>query len=281
MTLARFPVPLRRLVRLSGLALHLLWGTVLAGGVFPLVSRARRDRIVSRWSRGLLAVLGVRPALGPLPAFEGGALLVCNHISWLDIYLIHAARHVHFVSKSEVRDWPLIGWLAHQSGTLFIERRRRADTARVNAEMHGLMKQGAWVAVFPEGTTGDGRTLRRFMPSLLQPAVELGVPIVPAALRYRTPDGAYTAAPAYVDLSLWGSLKQIVSAPGLVAELTFGEPIAPDTHRRELARQAEAAVADLLGLPRPTDADRAPDLTQRRDAVPRDSASRTARDPRV
>ena len=106
-----------------------------------------------------------------------------------------------------------------------------------------------WVAVFPEGTTSDGRGLRRFMPSLLQPAVELDCPIVPAALRYRTLDGEPTSAPAYIDdIGMWQSLRHIVSAPGIIAELQFGEPIPPDGHRRELAAQAEKSVAGLLGV---------------------------------
>jgi 1-acyl-sn-glycerol-3-phosphate acyltransferase len=103
--------------------------------------------------------------------------------------------------------------------------------------------------VFPEGTTGDGRGLRRFMPSLLQPAVELNCPIVPAALRYRTLDNTHSAAPAYIDdLSMWQSLIQIVNEPGLIAELHFGEPIQPNGHRRELAAQAHAVTARLLGV---------------------------------
>jgi 1-acyl-sn-glycerol-3-phosphate acyltransferase len=115
--------------------------------------------------------------------------------------------------------------------------------------MRELMQSGAWVAVFPEGTTSDGRGLRRFLPSLLQPAVELNCPIVPAALRYRTLGGEYSVVPAYIDeMSLWQSLKQIVDAPGLVAELHFGAPIRPLGHRRELAAEAEQSVAVLLGL---------------------------------
>ncbi len=111
------------------------------------------------------------------------------------------------------------------------------------------MTSGAWVAVFPEGTTSDGRGLRRFLPSLLQPAVELNCPIVPAALRYRTLHGEQSTAPAYIDgVGMWQSLRQIASEPGLVAELRFGDPIAPAGHRRELAAQAERAVADLLGV---------------------------------
>lgn len=275
MTLARLPVPLRRLLRTSRVLLHLLWGMTLAGVVFPFIRQGRRDRIVMYWSRRLLDALGVRPTIGALPPVDGGALLVCNHVSWVDIYLINTARHVHFVSKAEVRGWPVIGWLAHASGTLFIERGRRADTARINAEMHALMATGAWVAVFPEGTTGDGLTVRRFMPSLLQPAVELGVPIVPAALRYRTLDGDYSPAPAYVDgVNLWQSLTRIVCAPGLVAELTFGEPIAPDGHRRELAQRAEATTTRLLGVPaRPDSGPGSVESSRAPAAAPADTAS--------
>jgi 1-acyl-sn-glycerol-3-phosphate acyltransferase len=246
--LSRAPVTLRRAVRIGLLTLHLAWGIALVGLAFPLLPTPRRDRLITAWGRGLLTMLGVRARSGAAPAVPGGALLVCNHVSWLDVFLIFTAQRVHFVSKSEVREWPVAGWLAHRTGTLFLERGRRADTARINAEMRALMQGGAWVAVFPEGTTSDGRGLKRFLPSLLQPAVELGCPVVPAALRYRTVAGEYTAAPAYVDqMSLWQSLRQIVDAPGLVAELRFGEPIPPTAHRRELAAQAEASVARLLG----------------------------------
>lgn len=246
---ARLPVPLRRAIRIGLLMLHLVLGVMLAGLTFPLLGAARRDRIIMAWARRLLRVLGVHARVTPAPILPGGALLVCNHVSWLDIYLVYAAQRVHFVSKAEVRAWPVAGWLAHKTGTLFLERGRRADTARINAEMHTLMQGGAWVAVFPEGTTSDGRSLRRFLPSLLQPAIELGCPIVPAALRYRALGGGYSAAPAYIDeMSLWQSLKQIVSEPGIVAELQFGEPIPPQGHRRELAAQAEQSVARLLGL---------------------------------
>ncbi|MBT9538657.1 1-acyl-sn-glycerol-3-phosphate acyltransferase [Thiobacillus sp.] len=247
--LAHLPAPLRRVIRTSLLLLHLVLGVTLAALVFPLCRTALRDRIIMAWARQLLRVLGVRLQAGPPPALPKGALLVCNHVSWLDIYLIYAARRVHFVSKAEVRNWPVAGWLAHKTGTLFIERGRRADTKRINAEMRLLLQSGAWVAVFPEGTTSDGRGLLRFLPSLLQPAVELNCPVVPAALRYRSLTGEYCAAPAYIDdISMWQSLMQIVSEPGIIAELQFGAPIVPDGHRRELAAQAEAATARLLGV---------------------------------
>lgn len=246
------PVPLRRALRISLLMLHLAWGSILAGLIFPLLTLAQRNRRITAWAQRLLRILGVRLRADAAPSLPGGALLVCNHVSWLDIYLIYAAQRVHFVSKAEVRNWPVAGWLARKTGTLFIERGRRADTARINVEMRALMQSGAWVAVFPEGTTSDGRGLRRFMPSLLQPAVELNCPVVPAALRYRTLDGEYTAAPAYIDdLTMWQSLRNIISEPGLIADLQFGDPILPNGHRRELAARAEVATARLMGLRRP------------------------------
>src|SRR5512138_2253123 len=161
---ARLPAVLRRFVRTSLLALHLAWGVTLVGLAFSVVGPARRDRIIMAWSRRLLGILGVRARIDTAPAVPGGALLVCNHISWLDVYVIYAALRVHFVSKSEIRAWPVAGWLAHKAGTLFLERGRRTDTARVNAEMGSLLEGGAWVAVFPEGTTSDGRGLKRFLP---------------------------------------------------------------------------------------------------------------------
>lgn len=259
-TAAAISIRLLTIGRLSRLLLHLAWGVTLAGLAFPFLGPERRDRVIMAWSRRLLRIVGVELRMNAAPSLPEGALLVCNHVSWLDVYLVLAAQRVHFVSKSEVRAWPVAGWLAHKTGTLFLQRGRRADTARINAEMRELMAGGAWVAVFPEGTTSDGRGLRRFLPSLLQPAVELDRPIVPAALRYRTPGGDYCRAPAYVEgVSLWQSLMQILSEPDIVGELHFGAPIAPNAHRRELAAQAEAAVAAMLGVsPGASPADSAP-----------------------
>lgn len=245
------PANLRLAFRLARLALHIVVGVTLTAVLLPVAGTALRDRVIGAWSRRLLAVLGVRLAAGSAPP-AGGALLVCNHVSWLDIYAILGTRRVHFVSKSEVRNWPVLGWLAARTGTLFVERARRADTVRINAEMAGLIAAGAWVAVFPEGTTTDGRGLKRFLPSLLQPAVDLACPVVPAALAYRTPAGDYSAAPAYIDdISLWQSVCRIAREPETVVELRFGEPIRPDGHRRELAAAAEAAVAGLLRIDLP------------------------------
>lgn len=220
----------------------------MVGLLFGFYSPPRKDQAISRWSAKLLRILGIRPVAGTPPVFAQGALLVANHISWLDIFVILAVRRVHFVSKHEVRNWPAVGWLAYRAGTLFIQRARKADTARVNSEMHALLQAGAWVAVFPEGTSTDGRRLLRFLSSLLQPAIAENVPVVPAALKYRTPDGRYTDAPAYADeISFGTSLWHITGEKEIVAHLQFCAPI-HGQDRRSLAESARREIATCLGF---------------------------------
>lgn len=241
-------VLLRRLYRLARLSLHLLLGVFQAAVLFGFYSLATRDRVISRWSGKLLEILGIRLVTSTPPEFAQGALLVANHISWLDVFVIHATRRVHFVSKHEVRNWPVIGWLAWRAGTLFIRRARKSDTARINLEMHALLRDGAWVAVFPEGTSTDGRRLLRFLPSLLQPAVDENLPVLPAALRYLTPAGAHTGAAAYADeLSFAASLWRIAGEKEIVAQLAFCAPIRGGS-RREIASSAYREIAFALGF---------------------------------
>ena len=118
----------------------------------------------------------------------GATLLLANHISWLDIVAIHAvAPQARFVSKADVLAWPLLGWLIKGAGTLFIERERKRDALRVLHQVAEALKAGDTVAVFPEGTTGDGATLLPFHANLLQAAIATGTPVQRVALRYSDP----------------------------------------------------------------------------------------------
>ncbi|HEX6734672.1 MAG TPA: lysophospholipid acyltransferase family protein, partial [Azonexus sp.] len=108
-----------------------------------------------------------------------GALLVANHISWIDIYVINAALPAAFVSKAEVRGWPLIGWLAARHDTIFLRRGSRGHARLINAEIAEVLGRGQHVAVFPEGTTTDGCSLLHFHAALLQPALAAGRPVLP------------------------------------------------------------------------------------------------------
>jgi 1-acyl-sn-glycerol-3-phosphate acyltransferase len=238
--------------RLARLVLHLLVAVIKAALLLPRIGRNRRTELIRRWSAGVLAILHVRLSVrGEVPDVSAaGVMFVANHISWLDIYLLDAVRPVRFVSKAEVRAWPVIGWLAVKIGTLFIERARRHDTARAGREVVDALRQGDCVAVFPEGTTSNGTLLRPFHASLLQSAINSEARIWPVAIRYVHRDGTANLSPAYVDnMSFTASLFRILDEPELVAEITYLEPLpVQGRSRRELAVLAERAIANALNL---------------------------------
>lgn len=243
---------LTRSYRIVRLLVHLLYAVAMTELLFPWVRTKTRLRLERRWSAGLMRIMNIRVRVqGTPPDLDThNLMLVANHISWLDIYLLSAVRPARFVSKSEVRSWPVVGRLAYRAGTFFIDRARRHDTARVNHEMSAALSNGGCVAVFPEGTTSHGDKLLPFHASLLQPAVHSESKIWPAAIRYTHADGSLNLGATYVgEVSFGESLAEILSQHELVAELIFLAPIA--THgktRRELARLAEQAIADALNL---------------------------------
>lgn len=241
-----------RTARLSLLVLHLLAGVVKAALLLPSADQARRVDLIRRWSARVLAILNIRLVVkGNVPDFSTASVVfVANHISWLDVYLLGAVCPVRFVSKSEVRAWPVIGWLAVRVGTLFIERARRHDTARANQAVVDALRQGDCVAMFPEGTTSNGTLLRPFHASLLQSAINRGVRLWPVAIRYANRDGSVNLTPAYVDdMSFAASMSRILMEPELVAEITYLEPLSVQGRsRRELAVLAETAIANALNL---------------------------------
>lgn len=232
------------------MGLHLLYGVLTIILLFPWLSEHNRNRIIRRWSRGILAILNIRMrASGELPGLDTrNVMVVSNHISWLDIYVLNAVRPVRFVSKMEVLSWPLIGWLAKRTGTLFIDRTKRHDTARVNHQLAAVMNSGGVVAIFPEGTTGDGSKLLPFHASLLQPVVQSHSHLLPVALRYTHADGSLNKAPAYVDdLTFGQSLAMILGQKTIYVEVEFLPHIpARSKERRELAREAELAISQVL-----------------------------------
>lgn len=239
---------LRASWRLLRAFVHMLRGWWTIRRRFPGLTPVEREREVERWARRMLALMGVRLELQGTPPASGPVLLVCNHLSWLDILAIHAARHVRFVSKSDVRRWPVIGTLADGAGTLYIERERRRDALRVAHHMAEALRAGELIAVFPEGTTSDGQDVRPFHANLLQAAISAAAPVQPMALRFvDDASGLPSLAPRYIDddnliTSLWNTL----GAPPLRAIVHFGEPqAAPGRERRAWAASLHADVRTL------------------------------------
>ncbi|MDH4391105.1 MAG: lysophospholipid acyltransferase family protein [Aquabacterium sp.] len=243
--LVRVPLVLWRLLRVL---LHVLHGMAVMALRFPSLDAAGRQARIQWWSAGLLRAVGVGLQVRGQPR-PGPTLLVANHVSWLDIAALHAAApRARFVSKADVRQWPLLGWLVAGAGTLFIERERKRDALRVVHAMAQALAAGEMVAVFPEGTTGPGPELLPFHANLLQAAIATSTPIQPAVLRFADARHRFSPAVAYVgDTTLLQSLWMVASARGLVAHVDLLAPQG-STHadRRALAEHLRQGMAAQL-----------------------------------
>ncbi len=249
----RAPVALR-LYRLARLALHLFRGLAIAALLFPRMPESARRREMLRWSRKLLSILSVTLREEGVPErLPQRCMLALNHISWIDIFVIDARFPATFIAKSEVRAWPLVGWLSTLVGTLYIERGKRSAARHARQAIVAELERGTLVAVCPEGTTTFGRSLEPFHAALFQPAIDAGATVQPVALRYLDPAGRHTDAAGYVgETSLLASVWTIVSTRRMVARLSFLAQLpAGDQTRRALAEMAEAAIAESLDVPAP------------------------------
>ena len=227
--------------------LHLLWGLVVAAVLFPLVPAGVSGALVRFWSRALMFVLGIRleiPTGRAPPPAPLGALLMMNHISWADVFVLAAVTPARFVAKAEVQRWPLIGRFASAVGTVFVERGRRQSISSVNRVVSARLRSGQSIGVYPEGTTTDGSCLLRFHSNLVQAALDAGAPVIPVAIDYRQ-DGRPTAAAAFVgEMTLIESLWRILVTPRLTARL----------HWLSRRRRPEPAPAPWLASDRPAPA---------------------------
>lgn len=239
--------------RLLRVAAHLLRGLLTCALVFPFADADVRRGHVKRWSARLLVLCRVEVRI----LHERGApdapraLIVSNHVSWLDIFVINAMHPCRFVAKSDIRDWPLIGWLCEKAGTIFIARGRMRDVRRIYQDLVASLRAGEHVAFFPEGTTAAQGALLPFHANLFEAAIEARVPVQPYALRYLDAQGRLHPAADFVgDMTFAQSMHAILNAEPMIAELTLLPPIPVAdhvAHRRDLADAAYAAIEAALG----------------------------------
>jgi 1-acyl-sn-glycerol-3-phosphate acyltransferase len=242
---------LKACAKLLAGAWHLLKGVWTIATRFPKASSAQRAQHIADWARGMLALLNVQLEIRGQPITQGPLMVVANHISWLDVLVMLAAQPVRFVSKAEVRHWPLIGWLATQVGTLYIERTSRRDALRVVHQVAAALQAGKIIAVFPEGTTTDGRSLLPFHGNLLQAAISASSPVQAVALRFLdVPTQDISLSPAFVgDENLLDSVWKMLITEPVLAQLHFLPPLASvEQDRRVLAEQLQQQIAQILHL---------------------------------
>ena len=239
---------LRACWRVLRLVLHAAQGLLVVALRFPRLSVEQQQARVQAWALGLLACAGVTLEVRGTPPSQGPVLLVANHLSWLDIPVMHAARYCRFISKSDLQDWPIVGTLATAAGTLYIRRESRRDALRMVTSMRDALLAGEVLAVFPEGQTGDGRALLPFHANLLQAALDAGAPVQPVGLRFLDGIGGATSdAPSFVgDESFLGSVWRTLKAPGITAVVHFGAPERALGRDRRAWSQALHAAVDAL-----------------------------------
>ncbi|MBI5720087.1 MAG: 1-acyl-sn-glycerol-3-phosphate acyltransferase [Burkholderiales bacterium] len=239
---------LRGAWRLARVAMHGLHGLAVVLFVFPHLDLAARQVRIRWWAGRMFRLFGMRLEVSG-PFRPGAKLLVANHVSWLDILAVHAAcPEARFVSKAEVRHWPLVNRLVDAARTLYLQRERARDALRVVHEMAQALQHGDTVAVFPEGTTGTGHELLPFHANLLQAAISTGTPAQPVVLRYADADAPVSTAVDFTgDITLVQSLwalararRMVVSVQVLTAQGTL------HADRRALAERLRQLIAEAL-----------------------------------
>lgn len=221
--------------------------------VFPRIESSRRDGIIERWCREVLDILHVSVSVHgrPMPRNASPVMFVANHVSWMDVLLLNACRRMRFVAKMEVRSWPLIGWIAARTDTVFFKRTSPHQLARVMQSMTAMLGRGDCIALFPEGTTTDGTSVHTFHSGLFESAIRANAPIRPVGISYLRPDGSPDADVAFVgDESLVSSILNVLSRPATLARLSFSPPIDGSIgDRRRLAALCQKAVERTLTDP--------------------------------
>ena len=206
------------------------------------VSKARWLQRVCRRALGALAV-----SIESRGTPARGAVIVSNHVSYMDILLLAAVTPVVFVSKKEVRSWPVFGWFAEKAGTRFIDRTKRGDVRRIAEEIGPVMSADLTVVLFLEGTTTDGAGVLPFKSSLLEPAVVHGWKIVPAAVGYTVPAGRSVEREVcwWGDMTLMPHLLNFTTLPWIRAKVVWGAPSIGGGDRKLLAESLHGQVSAL------------------------------------
>ncbi|MFV9475164.1 lysophospholipid acyltransferase family protein [Advenella sp. RU8] len=212
-------------IRAPALILLLAFGICTSFLLFPLLKQAARDSIIRYWSCCLMKVCGVRVIVEGQPILKGAVMWVANHVSWIDIFILNCCRSTSFIAKSEIRKWPVIGWLVASVGTIFIERGQRHAISRVSKSILELFRHDACVGLFPEGTTSDGLDMRSLHTSLFEPPLRAMVPIQPVALVFMQ-HGKRSGAMAFVgEQTLVNNIWHLLSSRDVLVYIRFLEPL--------------------------------------------------------
>jgi 1-acyl-sn-glycerol-3-phosphate acyltransferase len=244
---------LRTLWRLPLLLLHVTLGLAITVALISPLGRAFRVRgepgdewVIRTWSKLMLRCFGmrVRRVGEPLP---GGVMFVANHVSWIDITLLHSQRVVGFVAKKEIERWPLIGFLASRGGSIF---HHRGDNESLHGVMHQMLERlraGRAIGVFPEGRTCNGQEVNVFHARIFQPAVLAQCMVQPVALKYGPGGAAQTVVAFQKRENFLQNFWRLLGEPPRPVEVHFLEPTAAEGQgRRQLAEVCRERIVAAM-----------------------------------
>ncbi len=241
--------------RITRVIVHIWIGLFICAVVFPWSQSGRRVRLIRAWSRQLLVLFRVEVQILNQPPDSGAehtehVMVVANHVSWLDIFVLNSVQPCHFVAKADIRDWPLMGYLSEKSGTIFLARGKQREVRRVYEGLVHQIQAGKRIAFFPEGTTAAQGNILPFHANLFEAAIEAKVPVQPFSLRYIDADGKLESAVDFIgDMTFVASMQAILKSGKITVELHQLPIISTtDAHRREVARAAHLSVATSLGI---------------------------------
>jgi len=212
-------------------------------------SRVARAFWLHRWSRVLLWRwdVGIESS-GAMPM---SGLVVSNHLSYLDVLAFSALGPCIFVSKAEVKSWPLFGVLATAAGTIFVDRKRARSAPESNGEIEAVLREKIAVVLFPEGTSSGGSTVIPFRSSLFEAAIRSNEPVTPASIRYEAEGGCAEREVCYwADMIFGPHLLKLLSLVSVASYIRFGGKIHARGDRKVVARLAHQAVVELSGIGR-------------------------------
>lgn len=246
---------LTRYLRVARVIFHTCLGLVIASVLFPLASNQLKTKLIQWWCKGLLAAFNIQVnTTGAVPnphhALTGN-MFVANHISWSDIHALNSVIPLRFIAKSEIKSWPIFGFLVSKANTLFIDRSKKQDAKRTIDLAHTSLQSGDNLCFFPEGTTTDGTEIKPFKTSLIQAAILAKSPIYPVALHYPNADGSINTQIAYAgETTLVESMRNMLLQKKPVIELHFFSPITPAEYdsmdRRTLTLHIEGLIRKQL-----------------------------------
>ena len=228
--------------------IHLFIGTLFII-FFPIINRKLKKLLIKRWSSLLLKIFKINLVVNndlKKILSKKNYLIVSNHISWLDIFVINSAYPVAFVAKQSISKWPILSWLVKASETIFIDRKRITKIKETSKEVENFLKNKGSICIFPEGTSTDGSQLLNFKSNLLQTAINKNISVLPIAIQYLQNQNFCSAPAYYAELSLLDSIRNLIRFDNIEAKLTILTEIKSISDRKVLAKEAYVKISKVI-----------------------------------